>query len=67
MNTPSANWGPMVGVENGLSTLVMIGTIYRFCFNKRIQNAVITAVCVKLVVTLCYLFVGIGALNLVFG
>jgi hypothetical protein len=63
----TGGFSTMVAVENGASTLVMIYTIYRFCFNKRVQNAVITAVCVKLELTLCYLFVGLGALNLIFG
>ena len=56
----------MAGVENGIPGLVLIYTINRFCFNKRLQNAVITAAAVKLVVTLCYLFAGIAALNLIF-
>lgn len=56
----------MVAVENGIPGLVLIYTINRFCFNKRIQNAVITAAAVKLVVTLCYIFAGIAALNALF-
>jgi hypothetical protein len=57
----------MVGVENGIAGLVLIYTIHRFCFNKRIQNAVLTAAVVKLVVTLCYIFAGVGALNMIYG
>ena len=63
----SGGFTTMVAVENGIAGLVMIYTIHRFCFNKRIQNAVLTAAAVKLVVTLLYLFVGLGALNLIFG
>ena len=57
----------MAAVENGIPFLVLIYTIHRFCFNKRIQNAVLTAAAVKLVVTLCYIFAGVGALNVIFG
>lgn len=56
----------MVAVENGIPGLVLIYTINRFCFNKRIQNAVLTAAAVKSVVTLCYIFAGIAALNVLF-
>jgi hypothetical protein len=57
----------MAAVENGIPGLVLIYTINRFCFNKRIQNAVVTAAAVKTLVTLCYVFVGVAALNAVFG
>jgi hypothetical protein len=57
----------MAGVENGIPGLVLIYTINRFCFNKRLQNAVLTAAAVKLVVTLCYIFAGVAALNALFG
>jgi hypothetical protein len=63
----SGGFTTMVAIENGIPGVVMIYTVYRFCFNKRIQNAVLTAAAVKLVVTLLYLFVGLGALNLMFG
>jgi hypothetical protein len=63
----SGGFTTMVGVENGIPGLVLIYTINRFCFNKRIQNAVITAAAVKLVVTLFYIFAGIAALNLIYG
>ena len=63
----SGGFTTMVGVENGIPGLVLIYTINRFCFNKRIQNAVITAAAVKVVVTLCYVFAGIAALNLIYG
>ena len=63
----SGGFTTMVAIENGIPGVVMIYTIYRFCFNKRIQNAVMTAAAVKLVVTLLYMFVGLGALNLMFG
>ena len=57
----------ITAVENGIPGLVLIYTIHRFCFNKRIPNAVLTAAAVKLVVTLCYIFAGLGALNLIYG
>ena len=57
----------ITAVENGIPGLVLIYTIHRFCFNKRIPNAVLTAPAVKLVVTLCYIFPGLGALNLIYG
>lgn len=62
----TGGFSTMVAVENGIPGLVLIYTINRFCFNKRIQNAVITAAAVKLVVTLCYVFAGIAALNMLF-
>lgn len=57
----------MSALENGIPGLVLIYTINRFCFNKRLQNAVATAAAVKLVVTICYIFVGVAALNAAFG
>ncbi|MGH7943862.1 MAG: hypothetical protein ACREH8_02010 [Opitutaceae bacterium] len=63
----SGGFTTLVAVENGVPGLVMIYTIYRFCFNKRIPNALITAASVKLVVTLCHLFLAVGAMNLIFG
>jgi hypothetical protein len=63
----SGGFTTLVAVENGIPGLVMIYTIYRFCFNKRIQNAVLTAAAVKFVVTMCYMFAGLAMLNLVFG
>lgn len=62
----SGGFTTMVGVENGIPGLVLIYTINRFCFNKRIQNAIVTAAAVKLVVTLCYIFAGIAALNMIY-
>lgn len=56
----------MGAVENGVPGLVLIYTINRFCFNKRLQNAVLTAAAVKLVVTLCYVFAGVAALNAIY-
>jgi hypothetical protein len=53
-------------VENGVPGLALIYTINRFCFNKRIQNAVVTAAAVKLVVTLCYIFAGVAMLHLLY-
>jgi hypothetical protein len=63
----SGGFTTMAGVENGIPGLVLIYTINRFCFNKRLQNAVVTAAAVKLVVTLCYIFAGVAALNAIFG
>lgn len=57
----------MSAVENGVPGLVLIYTINRFCFNKRIQNAVATAAAVKVVVTLLYLFGGVALLHLAYG
>ena len=57
----------VLAVESGVPGLVMIFTINRFCFNKRIQNAIITAAAVKFVVTMCYVFAGIALMNSVFG
>ncbi len=62
----TGGFSSMPGVENGIPGLVLIYTINRFCFNKRLQNAVITAAAVKLVVTLCYIFAGVAALNSIF-
>jgi hypothetical protein len=57
----------ILAVESGVPGLVMIYTVHRFCFNKRIQNAIITAAAVKFVVTFCYIFAGLAMLNLAFG
>jgi len=57
----------LFAVEYGIPGLVMIYTIHRFCFNKRIQNAVLTATAVKLVVMIIYVVVGVAALNMVYG
>lgn len=55
------------GVENAIPWMVMIFTIRHFCFNKRIQNAVLTAGAVKVVAMLCDIFVSIALLNAFFG
>lgn len=57
----------MSGVQNSLPALVMIFTIRHFCFNKRIQNAVLTAGFVKVLVMLGHVFLSIALLNAVFG
>lgn len=57
----------MSAFENGVPGLVLIYTINRFCFNKRLQNAVATAAAVKVVVTLLYLFGAVALLNLAYG
>jgi hypothetical protein len=66
--------GPVTGgftsmgaVANGIPGLALIYTINRFCFNKRLQNAVMTAAAVKLAVTLCYIFAGVATLNAIYG
>lgn len=55
------------GVENAVPWLVMIFTIRHFCFNKRIQNAVLTAGAVKTVAMLCDIFVSMMLMNAFFG
>ena len=57
----------MKAVENGIPGLVLIHTINRFCFNKRLQNAVATAAAVKVGVSTLYIFAGLAMLNLAFG
>jgi uncharacterized protein YwbE len=57
----------MSAVESGIGALVMVFTIQKFCFNKRLQNAVITAMAVKLVVRLCHLILFVFLLNALFG
>ncbi|HTZ19796.1 MAG TPA: hypothetical protein VMC06_02855 [Opitutaceae bacterium] len=57
----------MNAVENGLPGLALIFTINYFCINKRLQNAVVTAMTVKLAVTICYLFLGVWLLQMAFG
>lgn len=47
-------------VDAAVAWLVMIGTIRHFCFNKRIQNAVLTAAFVKTAVTIIYIFAHIA-------
>ncbi len=57
----------MSAVENGIPGIVLIFTINRFCFNKRLQNAVRTASVVKLTVSILYIFGGVALLNAAFG
>lgn len=54
-------------VENGVPGLVLIYTVHRFCFNKRLQNAVLTATAVKTVVAVCHVFLGAALLGAMFG
>lgn len=63
----SGGFTTMSGVENGIPGLVLIYTINRFCFNKRLQNAVATAAAVKVVVSILYIFGALAMLNLAFG
>jgi hypothetical protein len=55
------------GVENAIPAFVMIFTIRHFCFNKRIQNAVLTAGIVTVFAMLCDIFISIALLNAAFG
>lgn len=55
------------GIEGGIGALVMVFTIRKFCFSKRLQYAVATAFAVKLVVQLCHIFVFAILLNALFG
>lgn len=57
----------MGAVESGVGALVMVYTIQKFCFNKRLQNAVVTAMSVKLIVRLCHMFVFAYVLQTLFG
>lgn len=63
----SGGFTTLLAVENGVPGLVMIFTIHRFCFNKRIQHAVLTAAAVKVVATMLYIFAGVAMLNLAYG
>lgn len=54
-------------IESGVGALVMVFTIRTFCINKRLQNAVVTAMCVKFVVQLCHIFLFVLLLNALFG
>lgn len=54
-------------VDGALAWFVMIFTVQRFCFNKRLQNAVFTAIFVKLLVTTCDIFVFMALVNAVLG
>jgi hypothetical protein len=55
------------GVQASLPGVVMIFTIRHFCFNKNLQDAVLTAGVVKLVVMICGLFVSGALMNLLAG
>lgn len=57
----------MGAVESGIGALVMIFTIQKFCINKRLQNAIVTAMSVKLIVRLCHMFLFVLLLNAIFG
>lgn len=57
----------MGALESGVGALVMVFTIQKFCINKRLQNAVITAMSVKLIVRLCHMFLFVLVLNALFG
>lgn len=54
-------------VQGGIGTLVMVPMIQRFCFNKRLQNAIVTALAVKVLVQLCHMFLFVILLNALFG
>ena len=57
----------MGALESGVGALVMIFTIQKFCFTKKLQYAVVTAMSVKLIVRLCHMFVFVLLLNALFG
>ena len=57
----------MIGVQTSVLGAVMIFTIRHFCFNKDLQNAVLTAGVVKLVVMICNIFLSMALLNALFG
>jgi hypothetical protein len=66
--------GPMTGgmtsgngIEGGLGAIVMIFTIQKFCFTKKLPYAIATAVAVKLIVRLCHIFLFALLLNTLFG
>ncbi len=44
----------------------MVATIQKFCFSKRLQNAVVTAMSVKFIVQLCHMFLFVLLLNALF-
>lgn len=54
-------------LESAVGALVMVGTIRKFCFSKRLEYAVATAMSVKLIVYLCDLFLFVFILNSLFG
>lgn len=56
----------MPAVQGGIGTLVMIPVIQKFCFSKSLQNAVLTAFAVKLIVQLCHMFLFVVVINSVF-
>ncbi|MEO7414597.1 MAG: hypothetical protein ABIZ81_14705 [Opitutaceae bacterium] len=57
----------MSGVQTSVPGVVMIFTVRHFCFNKNLQNALLTTAVVKLVVMICNLFFFIALLNSLFG
>ena len=57
----------MPAVQGGIGTLVMIPVIQKFCFSKSLQNAVLTAFAVKLIVQLCHMFLFVVVINSLFG
>jgi hypothetical protein len=54
-------------VEGGLGALVMVCTIQKFCFTKKLPYAIATAMGVKLIVQLCQMFLFVLLLNMLFG
>lgn len=54
-------------LQSGIGTLIMIPAIQHFCFNKQLQNAVLTALAVKVIVQLCHIFLFVLLLNALFG
>lgn len=62
----TAGLSSMVAIESGVCALVMVVTVQKFCFNKKLQYAVVTAMSVKTVVQLCDLFLFPLALHALF-
>jgi hypothetical protein len=54
-------------VDEAIAWFVMIFTIQYFCFNKRIQNALLTAVFVNVLVSIWDIFISIALRNAIFG
>lgn len=54
-------------VDLAIAWVVMIFTIQHFCFNKRIQNAVLTAIFVNMLVAIWDIFLSIALFKALFG
>lgn len=54
-------------IEGAVGALVMVVTVQKFCFTKKLSYAIATALVVKLVVQLCHIFLFVLLLNVLFG